>query len=237
MIPKVIHYCWFGGKPLPLTARKCIASWKKVCPDYEIVRWDESNFDIRQHPFISSAYDAGAWAFVSDWARLKVVLDYGGIYLDTDVKLIKTLDGLLDNQCYIGVQQVGHLCTTGLGFGAVASNQVVRKMLEQYKGIKFSNSNRSDLACPFLNNAVFQEMGFRYSSEIVRLANGTTVYPCQYFDPLAPGTNSKNCLSADTVSIHCYANSWGANMDQKKRKIINIIGLERINWIKDKLRG
>ena len=96
MIPKVIHYCWFGGKPLPKTARKCLSSWKKMCPDYEIKRWDESNFDVNQNRFISTAYEAGAWAFVSDWARLKIIYDNGGIYLDTDIELLKTLDGLLD---------------------------------------------------------------------------------------------------------------------------------------------
>lgn len=114
MIPKTIHYCWFGGKPLPRTARKCLASWRKMCPDYKIKRWDESNFDVWQHPFVASAYDTGAWAFVSDWVRLKVLYDNGGVYLDTDVKLLKPLDELLENQCYIGVQQSGRLCNTGL---------------------------------------------------------------------------------------------------------------------------
>lgn len=89
MIPKIIHYCWFGGKELPIEVKKCIASWRKMCPDYEIIRWDESNFDVGQHPFVREAYKAKVWAFVSDYARLKVVYDNGGIYLDTDVELRK----------------------------------------------------------------------------------------------------------------------------------------------------
>lgn len=94
MIPKVIHYCWFGNNPLPNDVKKCIKSWEKYCPDYEIKRWDEHNFDVYQNEFIKSAYDAKAWAFVSDYARLKIIYDEGGIYLDTDVELQKNLDGL-----------------------------------------------------------------------------------------------------------------------------------------------
>ena len=91
MIPKVIHYCWFGGKPIPNDVKKCINSWKKKCGDYEIKCWNESNFDVNAHPFTKAAYEAKAWAFVSDYARLKVVYDHGGIYLDTDVELLKKL--------------------------------------------------------------------------------------------------------------------------------------------------
>ena len=85
----MIHYCWFGGKELPIEVKKCIASWRKMCPDYEIIRWDESNFDVGQHPFVREAYKAKVWAFVSDYARLKVVYDNGGIYLDTDVETLR----------------------------------------------------------------------------------------------------------------------------------------------------
>lgn len=106
MIPKVIHYCWFGGKPIPNDVKKCINSWKKKCPDYEIKCWNESNFDVNAHPFTKAAYEAKAWAFVSDYARLKVVYDHGGIYLDTDVELLKNLDFLLKYDFYIGIETV-----------------------------------------------------------------------------------------------------------------------------------
>ena len=143
MIPKIIHYCWFGGNPLPTDVKRCIESWKKMCPDYEIKRWDESNFDVNAHPFTKAAYEAKAWAFVSDYARLKVVCDNGGIYLDTDVELLKNLDSLREYQCYIGVQQAGHLCTTGLGFGATKSNPVVQQMLRKYDEIVFSEERKN----------------------------------------------------------------------------------------------
>ena len=101
MIPKVIHYCWFGNNPLPFEVKKCIDSWKKICPDYEIKRWDETNFDVYQNDFIKSAYGSKAWAFVSDYARLKIVYDEGGIYLDTDVELKKSLDELRKNEGFL----------------------------------------------------------------------------------------------------------------------------------------
>ena len=117
-IPKVIHYCWFGGNPLPKSAEKCIKSWQKYCPDYEIVCWNEENFDITQNRYAKEAYEAGKWAFVSDYARLKVIFDHGGIYLDTDVELLKNIDFLLRNACFFGIQQQDNMCATGLGFGA-----------------------------------------------------------------------------------------------------------------------
>lgn len=151
MIPKVIHYCWFGGNPLPYEVKKCIKSWEKMCPDYEIKQWNESNFDISDNTFARVAYENKAWAFVSDYARLKIVFDYGGIYLDTDVELLKSLDHLLDNKCYIGIQQAQSLCQTGLGFGAEKNSYIVEKMLEKYSNIEFDVNKKLELACPILN--------------------------------------------------------------------------------------
>lgn len=237
MIPKTIHYCWFGGKPLPSTARKCIKSWEKICPGFEIRRWDETNFDVTQHPFMASAYEVGAWAFVSDWARLKILYENGGIYLDTDVKLLKPLDELLENQCYIGVQQAGHLCTTGLGFGCTKASPVVHEMLAKYDGLIFDWDMSKDLACPYFNDMVVRAHG--YSGDglgDVEQVDGLTVYPCCYFDPLCPG-ESQNLLCDETVSISLYANSWGSLGDRVRRQFINLLGVERAKKIKSKLRG
>lgn len=237
MIPKVIHYCWFGGKPLPGTARKCLKSWKKICPDYEIKRWDETNFDVNQHPFIASAYKAGAWAFVSDWARLKVLFENGGIYLDTDVKLLKSLDELLDNQCYIGVQQAGHLCNTGLGFGCAKASPVVQEMLSKYDGIVFDWASCKDLACPYSNDAVVRAHGYSGDGfgEVAKL-EGLTVYPCRYFDPIAPG-DSQNLMCDETISISLYANSWGSEADRLRRQLINILPSGFVASMEKVLRG
>ena len=100
MIPKVIHYCWFGGNPLPDEAKRCIDSWKKYCPDYKIIEWNESNYDVNSNEYMKAAYNEKKWAFVSDYARVDVVYRYGGIYMDTDVELIKPLDKFLYQSPY-----------------------------------------------------------------------------------------------------------------------------------------
>lgn len=230
MIPKVIHYCWFGGNPIPDDLKKCIESWKKFCPDYEIEKWDESNFDIHCHPFVESAYNAKAWAFVSDYARLKIVYDNGGIYLDTDVELLKNLDFLLNNACYIGIQQPELLCNTGLGFGAEKLSPVVCKMLQKYDGIIFGEQEKTKIACPWLNNEVIKSIGFVDTNKITYL-RGVTVYPPQYFDPLSTG-NTENLLCADSVSVHHYAASWTSGKVRIKRKLIRLFGEERYYQIK-----
>lgn len=230
MIPKIIHYCWFGGKKLPLEVKKCIASWKKMCPDYEIKRWDESNFDVGQHPFIKAAYEAKKWAFVSDYARLKVVYENGGIYLDTDVELRRNLDPLLTKKFFIGIQQRGNFCTTGLGFGATKCNSVVQKMLESYHDLTFSESNMLGIACPQLNDAVIRSYGTISSTEITDLTE-VTVYPPKYFDPYG----GENLLCDETYSIHHYAASWTGKANSFKRKIAELIGQDRVIYIKSLL--
>ena len=231
MIPKTIHYCWFGKKDLPPEAKRCVASWKKICPDYDIIRWDENNFDVNQNPFIKAAYEAKKWAFVSDYARLKVVYDNGGIYLDTDVELRKNLDSLREHGCYIGIQQNEFLCTTGLGFGATKSNPVVLKMLESYDDLTFSESHTLELSCPRLNNAVIRSYGLVSNTEITDLPE-VTVYPPQYFDPYG----GKNLLCDETYSIHHYAASWTSEKNQFKRKIARWIGQDNIISIKSLLK-
>ena len=232
MIPKVIHYCWFGGKPLPRLARQCISTWRKYCPDYEIKQWDEGNFDVLQSPFISSAYKAGAWAFVSDWARLKIVFDEGGIYLDTDVRLLKNMDFLLTNDCYFGIEQNSGYCATGLGFGAIKGHSAVRAMLDVYDQLEYRSEVAKDIACPILNDRVIRELGFKGDGfgPIEHLSN-VTVYPCKYFDPVAPG-DAKDLMCDDTVSVHLYANSWGTSGERFKRSIINMLGAEKADWLK-----
>ena len=157
MIPKVIHYCWFGGKELPKLAQKCIKSWEKNCPDYEIKRWDESNFDINLCPlYVRQAYENKKWAFVTDYVRLKIIYDNGGIYLDTDVEVRKSLDKFLEYNAFFGFEN-GKNVNTGSGFGAEKHSSIVERIMEQYKDISFIMAYCSyDLtACPTLNTEVF----------------------------------------------------------------------------------
>ena len=139
MIPKIIHYCWFGGESLPESAIKCINSWKKFCPDYEIIRWDESNYDVTKNVYMKEAYEAKKWGFVPDYARLDIVYNYGGIYMDTDVELLKPLDDLLGCNAYMGVEKPG-IVALGLGFGAEKGNSVIGDLLEEYNDKRFINN-------------------------------------------------------------------------------------------------
>lgn len=230
MIPKVIHYCWFGGKHLPKEVRKCINTWKRYCPDYEIKRWDESNFDVNGHKFVRDAYKEKAWAFVSDYARLKIVHEFGGIYLDTDVELLKNLDFLLQNSCFLGIQQGEQLCNTGIGFGAEKDNQVIMKMLSIYDQVEFDINKKSEIQCPRLNNSVIRDMGYQYNEEPT-IVSGALILPCRYMDPISTG-KSKDLLCDDTISIHHYSASWLPVTVRTKRKIANILGPQRMQRLK-----
>lgn len=234
MIPKKIHYCWFGGNPLPKYAKKYIASWEKYCPDFEIVQWDETNFDLNCHPFVQRAYETGNWAFVSDFARLKIIYENGGIYLDTDVEILKNFDAIMEDECYVGVQQIGHFIATGLGFGAVPYHPMIKAMLKQYDNVMFDEQNKNNFACPYLNTKAFCEFGFSYKDEIQTIG-GAKIYPPKYFDPIASGS-MENLTCNDTFSIHHYSASWAPILQRLKRKIAIVIGEDRILRMKELLK-
>lgn len=234
MINKKIHYCWFGGKKLPKEVKKCIKTWREKCPDYEIIRWDESNFDIDCNEFVKEAYKTKTWAFVSDYARLKIIYDNGGIYLDTDVELLKNLDFLLKEDFFIGTQQGGKLYNTGLGFGAVKEHYIVKKMMDKYENLIFNLEKKEEISCPNLNTSVLKNIGFTPTDTVQKIDN-CFAYPSKYFDPLAPG-KSKNLLCDDTISIHHYNASWTSATNRIKRKIFNLIGLDKISELKGMLK-
>ena len=134
MIPKKIHYCWFGGRPLPPLARKCLASWKKYCPDYEIIEWNERNFDLTMNEYVRWCYAHKKWAYLSDYARLAAVYAQGGIYFDTDVELIRRIDRLLSNEAFYAFENDQYVAS-GLGFGAEAGHETLRRMMEPYEAL------------------------------------------------------------------------------------------------------
>lgn len=209
MIPKRIHYCWFGRAPKPALLRRCMASWRKYCPDYEIVEWNEENFDLDCCDYVREAYDGGKWAFVSDYARLKILYDHGGIYLDTDVELVRSFDDLLQDRAFFGLEDRKSIAT-GLGFGAEAGNPVVAAMLRGYDGMHFRRGDGSfDLTtCPLRNTksvahllpAAFPE------GEPLRIP-GAVIYPPEWFSPLS-ADGSRMRRTPNTHSIHWYSASW-----------------------------
>ena len=206
MIPKVIHYCWFGGNPLPELAQKCIESWKKFCPDYEIKQWDETNFDVNCCDYVREAYEAKKWAFVSDYARLKVLYEYGGIYMDTDVEVIKSLDSILQFEAVSGFESARRVPT-----GLIASEQkhmMICEFLKDYENIHFIREDGSfDLTTNVsrITQCLF-EYGLRQNDTFQTL-NGFTLLPTDYLCP-------KNCITKkmsitdNTLTIHHFDGSW-----------------------------
>lgn len=209
MIPKIIHYCWFGGNPLPPLAKKCIKSWKKYCPDYKIVRWDEHNFDIEQAPlYVRQAYEAKKWAFVTDYIRLKVVYDHGGIYMDTDVELIRNPDELLCNPAFFGFEDKEHV-NTGLGFGAEKGAAILNELMSDYWNIPFvlSDGTMDLTACPVRNSSCFLRNGLKPDGTKQVLNGGELVLPIEYFCPIELHT-MKLTISENTYSVHHFAGTW-----------------------------
>lgn len=219
MLPKKIHYCWFGENELPDLAIKCIESWKKYCPDYEIIEWNETNFDLECCDFVKEAYKTKKWAFVSDYARLKVVYDNGGIYLDTDVELVKSLDILLQEKCYFGEETTGYV-NTGLGFGAEKHSPIIDLLLKEYYNKHFINDDGSYNMdpCPKINTKPLLQFGYSFSGNKIWRCDDFTVYPPEYFCPLEYNTNKMN-ITANTLSIHLFNASWLSTLD----KLINRI--------------
>ncbi len=203
MIPKKIHYCWFGRNPKPKLAEKCIASWKKYCPDYEIVEWNEDNFDIGMNAYTRSAYEQKKYAFLTDYARLLIIYEHGGIYFDTDVELLKPIDDLLMNKSYFGFENDEHV-NTGLGFGAEAGNEIVKLMEEEYTDLL--NQEGSFVGCPILNTNALVKAGLELNGKAQDL-NGNKVYQIEFFNPYDDPTGRLN-TTKNTYSIHWYAKSW-----------------------------
>lgn len=206
-IPKRIHYCWFGGGELPENYRNYIESWKKYCPDYEIIRWDESNYDVSKNRYMKQAYDHRKWAFVSDYARVDVIWQYGGIYLDTDVELISSFDEFLKWDMFCGFEDT-RVVNWGLGFGAVKGHEMLKALLDVYETREFIREDGTmDLtACPVLQTSVMERCGFKMNGQPQQLGN-IAVYPKEFFAPFNHIAGFGR-VTENTHSIHHYEGSW-----------------------------
>ena len=212
MIPKVIHYCWFGGAPLPPLAEKCIASWKKYMPGYEIRRWDETNFDIYSHPYTRDAYKAGLDAFVSDYARFKILYEQGGLYFDTDVEIIASMDDTVGRKPFMGFEDDGAkgnmAVNPGLGLGAEPGMTLYKEILDRYDTLPFmlENGERNPYSMIALVTDLLQSKGLVGNSGI-EWVGGVLVYPKCWFNPFDDATGRLH-KTPDTKSIHWYSKSW-----------------------------
>lgn len=211
MIPKTIHYCWFGGKTLPKSARKCIASWRKFLPDHEIKEWNESNFDVNLVPYTAEAYTAKKYAFVSDFARFWILHQEGGVYFDTDVEVIRPMDDILREGAFMGYEalatkeQARHYVAPGLGIACEAHNEVWEYILKKYISLKNFNPENQGTVCKITTDAL-EELGACLNGRLTQCKN-VMIYPADFFCPQAM-RGAPIHTTENTRSIHHFDCTW-----------------------------
>lgn len=207
MIPKIIHYCWFGKSPLPKLAKECIKSWKKYCPDFVIKEWNETNSPIHLFPFAKQALEAKKWAFVSDVIRLYALYTEGGIYMDTDVELIGPLYPFLNHRSFTGYEKDSNILQTAI-FGAEPKSQWTADWLKLYNNLSFSPER--DIMATLVNNILISkyliEKGINLDGKLFH-SDYITIYPHDYFCPMSHITHFIS-KTHNTVCIHYYTFSW-----------------------------
>ena len=236
MIPKIIHYCWFGRGQMPELAQKCIASWKKYFPDYEIREWNEDNFDVNIIPYTQEAYEAKKYAFVSDYARFWILYQYGGLYFDTDVEVIRPMQRIIEHGAFMGCEHDATETSLpsvapGLGLGVEAHSALYKDILDLYAGLHFRNPNGT------LNfKTVVQyttEVLVRYGLACqsgLQSVGGISIYPKEYFCPIDYRT--KECvITSQTVSIHHYAESWHGRKQRMYKWGVSFFGQNNMQRI------
>lgn len=211
-IPRVIHYIWFGKNPKSKSVLKCIASWRRYCPEYKIIEWNESNYNIKKNLYMYEAYQAKKWAFVSDYARYDIIYHYGGIYLDTDAELVNSPDELLNNKMFIAFLE-NRRVASGLGFGSVKGNPILREILQYYDGRSFYKKNgEMDLrVCNHNETLVLVKHGLVRNGEEQWL-DYAHIYPREYFNPIGRTPVEK------TISVHHFSGTWTSWIHRSKEK-------------------
>ena len=243
MIPKIIHYCWFGRNPLPPLAIKCIESWKKYLPDYEITEWNEDNFDINIIPYTKEAYEAKKYAFVSDYVRFWILYKYGGLYFDTDVEVIKPMDDIIARGPFMGceneVKEGGATALAvapGLGLGVNPGLSLYKEMLDLYGSLHFMMPDGSLNLTTVVKytTEVLCKYGLKNINAIQFCAD-IWIYPKEYFCPINYRTNQRFDTD-NTHSIHHYAASWVSKSMAFKTKMYDIISKYRmLFWLYKKV--
>ena len=231
MIPKIIHYCWFGGGEKPELAKKCIASWGHCCPDYQIIEWNENNVDLAACPeYVRDAYTAKKYAYVTDYIRLKVLHENGGFYMDTDVELLKALDPFLTDAGVIGFENDSFV-NSGQMLASEAGHFILAEMMDRYQKIQFYKADGSMylLGCPHVNTEVLVSHGLVCNGREQTVA-GFHIYPADWFNPLDSTTGMLQ-KTENTVSIHWYSMSW-----IPKWKRIRVTILRRVRRLLRRLR-
>lgn len=226
MIPKIIHYCWFGRGELPELAIKCIESWKKFCPEYEIIQWNEDNYCIEEKcDYVREAYAQKKWAFITDYARFDILLQFGGIYFDTDVELIKPIDDILQKGSFMGLESKAIIvenkiksleAASGLGIAAEPNNKIYQEIVKGYEGRHFDKNkggNDNMTVVAYVSNVLMKHSPTVLDTGIIRVGD-ISVYPPDYFCPLNYQTGEL-CITENTRSIHHYMASWFTEKEKK----------------------
>ena len=220
-INQTVHFCWFGRGDKPKLIKKCMKTWSRICPNFEIVEWNEDNFDINICPYVKQAYEAKKYAFVSDYARFYVLNKYGGVYLDTDVELIKDITPLLNGN-FTGFEKADSVAT-GLIMACEKDDELCQAMLAEYDNDKFLNDDGTmnlRTVCDRVTDW-FAERGLKLDGSTQNVA-GYTVYAPEYFNPTDMQTGRVN-ITANTYSIHRYAASWCSKSSKFRGKVYRMI--------------
>ena len=238
---KVIHYCWFGNNPLGVKEQKCIASWKKFFPDFEIKEWNETNFDVKCNAYVEQAYNNKKYAFVSDYVRFEILHKYGGLYFDTDVEVVKPMYDLLENYAFAGFETQTQVAPGLVVWAKEPENEVFAKMLSFYDNMNFVNEDGSlnmITVCNYFTD-ILKQYGLVQNNTYQVLDNGFVIYPNEYFCPYNNETGVMN-KPEKTYSIHWYAMSWLPKKQLYISKITRIIhkyfGVNSLKWLNKLLK-
>jgi len=220
-IPRVIHYCWFGGKEKPDIVKRCIQSWELHLQGYEIFEWNEDSFDIKSNTYIRQAYEAGKFAFVSDYVRVHALYHYGGIYMDTDVEVFKSFDDLLHHASFWGFEQENYIATSTIG--AAKGNKLIQRFLESYESKSFVREDGTfdDLTNVAIVTRMLVELGLQQNGQYQELEGIGVFYPQTYFSPY-DYINCRKFMTEHTYAMHHFHKSWLSPKARLKSKVKTI---------------
>ena len=228
MIPKIIHYCWFGGNPIPEKEQRCIESWKKFCPDFEIQEWNENNFDISCNSYVAEAYQARKYAFVSDFVRLWALAQYGGIYLDTDVELCQSIEPLLSHRAFSGFEDDSHIPTAIMG--SEPHHPWIEMLLKYYDEKHFvlqDGTLDTTTNVTTITKLTSDHYSISLNNTFQEPEQGFVLYPTEYFCPKDHKTGLLR-KTKNTVAIHHFAGSWISEEEKmqhsKYQKAVRLFG-------------
>lgn len=239
-IPKVIHYIWFGGNEKSDLIKNCIKSWKKYLPDWKFKEWNEENYDVNKIPYTRDAYKEKKYAFVADYARFDILYQYGGVYLDTDVELLKPIpEEFLNYEGFTGVESSQKIAP-GLIFAVEKQNKIIEEIIDEYKNSSFKFEKGMKIINDYTTE-IFEKYGFIRNGQ-EQMVEGIKIFPCEYFSAYDQDIKEFN-ITEKTISVHHYTNSWGGknsisfSFKMKLKKIVGVDNYRKILKIKRKFFG